>query len=329
MSVSLEEIRQAHQRILPFIHHTPIHTSRLINDRVGAKLFFKCENFQKGGAFKARGAFNAVYSLDRQSVAKGIVTHSSGNHAAAVALAAASRNAPAYVVMPSNAPSVKKAAAAGYGAQIIECEPNLSARETTAERVLKETGGTFLHPYDDERVIAGQGTAALELIGDMGMGMNMNIEMEMNMKMEKPDIVMCPVGGGGLLAGTAIGSKSLLPGIRVIAAEPAGADDAKRSFQAGYLIEQSRPDTIADGLLTSLGKINFPIIMQNVDDILTVSEANIILAMRLIWQYMKIVVEPSGAVPLGALLEHRPDLNDKRIGIILTGGNVDPDHLPR
>ncbi|MDB9999652.1 pyridoxal-phosphate dependent enzyme [Porticoccaceae bacterium] len=312
MTVTYNDIRQSHERIKPFIHRTPILTSRIINELVGAELYFKCENFQKGGAFKARGAFNAVHSLSEEQLAKGLVTHSSGNHAAALALACASRGAKATVVMPSNSPKPKKVAVAGYGATIVECEPTLAARETTANKILAETQGTFLHPYDNDQVIAGQGTAAKEMIED-GPAF---------------DLVMCPVGGGGLLAGTAISVKELLPDAKVIAAEPLGADDAKRSFDAGKRILQTQPSTIADGLLTSLGERNFAIIQQSVDNILTAQEANIIRAMRLIWQHMKIVIEPSAALPLACLLEHKLDLKGKKVGIILSGGNVDIDKLP-
>ena len=312
MTVTLNDISVAHQRILPFIHNTPVQTSRMLNRRLGGELYFKCENFQKGGAFKARGAFNAIHSLDEQTALRGIVTHSSGNHAAAVALAAASRGTSAHVVMPDNASAVKKAAVSGYGAHIIECAPNLIARETTTQQVIKETGATFIHPFDDARVISGQGTAAMEMIKQVG----------------ELDMVICPVGGGGLLSGTAIACRGLTPKTNIIAAEPLGADDAKRSFDSGKLIEQTNPTTIADGLLTSLGVLNFAIIQQHVDDILTTSESTIIEAMRLIWQHMKIIVEPSAAVPLAMLLEHSLDLSGKRIGIILSGGNIDIDHLP-
>lgn len=310
MTTTFQNIKKAHERISPFVHRTPIHSSRIINEMVGGQLFFKCENFQKGGAF------NAIHSLDEVTVKRGVVTHSSGNHAAAVALGANSRNTTAHVVMPSNASAVKKAAVKGYGANVIECAPVLADRESTAKRIIEETGATFLHPYNDERVIAGQGTAALEMIEDLAEAG------------EKLDIVMCPVGGGGLLAGTALVTRSLLPTAKIVAAEPKGADDAKRSFDAGVLIPQTAPDTIADGLLTSVGEINFPIIMENVDDILTVSEESIIGAMRLMWQHMKVIVEPSGAVPLAAILEHELDLKNRKMGIILSGGNVDIDRLP-
>lgn len=310
MTITYRDIVAAHQRIKPFIHKTPILRCAHIDAMVGAELFFKCENFQKCGAFKARGAFNAVHLLSDPS--RGVITHSSGNHAAAVAIAAASRNIPAYVVMPHTAPAPKKAAVRGYGAQVIECEPNLAARQAAANQLIENTGAEFIHPYDNYAVIAGQGTAAKELIEEIGV----------------LDHMMCPVGGGGLLAGTALSSKQLLPDVQVIAAEPSGADDAKRSFTTGYIIPQTNPLTIADGLLTSLGERNFPIIQELVDDILTVSEEAIIHAMRTVWQYMKIIIEPSCAVPLAALLEHQPNLYGKKIGIILTGGNVDIDKLP-
>ena len=312
MTVTYQDICQAHERIKPFIHRTPILTSRIINELVGSELYFKCENFQKGGAFKARGAFNAVHSLPPEQLVKGLVTHSSGNHAAALALACASRNAKASVVMPSSSPKPKKAAVAAYGATIVECEPTLAAREATANKILADTHGTFLHPYDNDQVIAGQGTAAKEMIEDGPVF----------------DIVMCPVGGGGLLAGTAISVKELLPDAKVIAAEPLGADDAQRSFEAGYLIPQTQAKTIADGLLTSVGERNFAIMQDKVDEVLTAKEENIVEAMRLIWQHMKIVIEPSSAVPLACLLEHSLNLKGKKVGIILTGGNVDIDKLP-
>ncbi len=304
-------IRDAHLRIAPYIHRTPVLTNTHLDSRAGASLFFKCENFQKVGAFKARGAFNAVMSLDTVSAAAGVVTHSSGNHAAALALAARMRGIAAHIVMPSNSPTLKKQAVAGYGGRIVFCEPTLDARERTAEAVRAETGATFIHPYDDNAIIAGQATAAVELLEEV----------------KGLDTVVCPVGGGGLLAGSALATKWLQPGARVIAAEPAGADDAWRSFHARTLIPQSGAKTIADGLLTSLGKRNFAIMQDHVDAVLTVSEAEIVSAMKMVWQYMKIVVEPSAAVALAAVLSAKlPDAD--RIGIILSGGNVDLDHLP-
>ena len=311
--MNYRNVVQAHKTIKPYIHRTPVLTNRHINAMVGAELFFKCENFQVCGAFKARGAHNAIFALSDDIVNKGVVTHSSGNHAAAVAVAAAKRGVRAYVVMPSSASEPKKDAVRGYGAEITECEPTLIAREKQANRIIKETGATFIHPYDDELVIAGQGTAAKELIEDVGY----------------LDSVICPVGGGGLLAGTALSTKQLLPDAQIIAAEPLGADDAKRSFEAGYLIPQTNPQTIADGLLTSVGERNFEIMKSHVDQVLTTTEASIVNAMRITWQYMKIIIEPSCAVPLAMLLERDLDtVKGKKIGIIVTGGNVDIDKLP-
>jgi threonine dehydratase len=279
---------------------------------VGAELFFKCENFQKAGAFKFRGATNAVFSLGEDQALRGVATHSSGNHAAAVALAARNRGIKAYVVMPQTAPQVKKDAVAGYGAEITFCKPTLAAREQTLAKVVEATGAAVVHPYNDYRVIAGQATAALELMEDMA----------------DLDVIMTPIGGGGLASGTALCVRYLQPKIRAIAAEPMGADDAYRSFRAGKLIPSENPKTIADGLLTSLGDKTFPIVWEFVDDIVTVSEEGIIQAMRCIWERMKIVVEPSAVVPLGALLTGRLDAEAKRVGIILSGGNVDLNRLP-
>lgn len=279
----------------------------------GARLFFKCDNFQKCGAFKIRGATNTVLLLAQSAdPPAAVATHSSGNHAAAVALAARSQGMKAYVVMPSDAPAVKKAAVAGYGAEIIECEPTLEARETGLAEVVERTGAVFIHPYDDERVIAGQGTAALELLDQV----------------ENLDVVMAPVGGGGLLSGTALAVAALSPTTRVIAGEPELADDAYRSMQAGKLIPVGQTKTIADGLRTSLGDLTFPIIQQHVHEIITVSEEEIVQAMRHIWERMKIVVEPSCAVPFAALLKESPIFADLRVGIIITGGNVDLAKLP-
>ena len=309
---TFSDIEKAHDRIRPFIHHTPVLTSQSINKIVGAELFFKCENFQKVGAFKFRGACNSVFALSQEEAKNGVCTHSSGNHAAALALAARMRGIPAYIVMPENAPEIKKKAVAGYGAQITFCEPTQAARESTLKKVAEETGATEIHPYNYFNVICGQGTAAKELIEEIG---------ELN-------IVMTPVGGGGLLSGTAISAKALSPNVRVIAAEPAGADDAFRSFYSNTLQPSVAPKTIADGLLTSLGSLTFPIIMSNVDEIVTVSEENIIEAMRMVWERMKIIIEPSSAVPLAAILENKVDVKGKRVGIILSGGNVDLGKLP-
>ena len=281
------DVERAHEIVKKYAHRTMVLSSSSINRIVGGELFFKCENFQKVGAFKFRGACNAVFSLSEEDAQKGVATHSSGNHAAALALAAKMREVSAHIVMPDNSPEIKKKAVAGYGAEITFCKPTLQARESTLARVISETGATEIHPYNNFFVIAGQGTAAKELIEEKG----------------EFDIVMAPVGGGGLLSGTAISTKHLLPACTVIAAEPAGADDAFRSFQAKKIIPSVNPKTIADGLLTSLGERNFEIIMDKVDDIVTVSEEKIVEAMRMIWERMKIIIEPSSAVPLGAILE--------------------------
>jgi len=309
---TLREIRAAGERIRPFIHRTPVLTCRSIDEMCGARLFFKCENLQKAGAFKIRGACNAVLSLTAEEARRGVATHSSGNHAAALALAARWRGIKAFVVMPENSPGVKKRAVEGYGARIIFCTPTLQAREETLSRVVMETGAHFVHPYNDYRVIAGQGTAALELCEEI----------------PQLDMVLTPVGGGGLLSGTAISISRASPGTSVIGAEPETADDAYRSFQAGRIIPVTHPATIADGLRTSLGDRTFPIIQRHVKAIVTVSEEAIVHAMRMIWERMKIIAEPSAAVPLGALLSGRLDAAGKRIGIILSGGNVDLEKHP-
>lgn len=309
---TFDDIKAAHERIRPYIHRTPVLSSKSINQMVGADLFFKCENLQKVGAFKFRGACNSVFSLTDEEARKGVCTHSSGNHAAALALAARMRGIQAYIVMPENAPEIKKIAVAGYGAQITFCEPTLAARESTLKKVAEETGAVEIHPYNNFNVICGQGTAAKELIEETG----------------ALDIVMAPVGGGGLLSGTALSTKALLPNARVIAAEPAGADDAFRSFYSKNLVPSVAPRTIADGLLTSLGFITFQVILNEVDQIITVSEENIIAAMRIIWERMKIIVEPSSAVPLAAILENKTVFSGKKTGIILSGGNVDLGRLP-
>ena len=308
---TLRQIQEAHARIRPFVHDTPVLTCRTIDEMLGAELFFKCENLQKVGAFKIRGACNAVYSLDDTEAARGVATHSSGNHGAALALAARWRGIKARVVMPENSSAVKQRAVAGYGAEVILCKPTQKSREETLEKVLRSTGATLVHPYNDHRVISGQGTAAMELCGSVS-GL---------------DIVMTPVGGGGLLSGTAIAVTGLSPKTRVMAGEPERADDAFRSLQAGSIIPVKNPDTIADGLRTSLGDLTFPIIRDLVSEILLVSEEGILQAMRLIWERMKIIVEPSAAVPLGALLARPHDFSGKRIGIIISGGNVDLDAL--
>lgn len=309
---TFSDIQKAHDRIRPFIHLTPVLTSKSINEIVGAELYFKCENLQKVGAFKFRGACNSVFALTEEEARNGVCTHSSGNHAAALALAARMRGIPAYIVMPENAPGIKKIAVAGYGAQITYCTPTLEARESTLKKVAEQTGATEIHPYNYFNVICGQGTAAKELIEQTG----------------RLDIVMAPVGGGGLLSGTAISAKALLTNVLVIAAEPDGADDAFRSFYSKTIQPSVAPNTIADGLLTSLGSLTFPVIMNNVDQIVTVSEEKIVEAMRMIWERMKIIIEPSSAVPLAAILENKVDVKGKKVGIILSGGNVDLGKLP-
>ena len=309
---TLADIQQAAARIRPYAHRTPVLTCDSLNHAIGAQLFCKCENFQKVGAFKFRGACNAVFALAEVEAQRGVATHSSGNHAAALALAARLRGIPAHIVMPMNAPAVKKAAVAGYGGRIVFCEPTLAAREVTLARVVQDTGATFIHPYNDPRVVAGQGTAALELCADV----------------PELDLVLVPVGGGGLLSGTALTVAALSPATQVIAAEPAAADDAYQSLQAGHIIPATDPQTIADGLRTSLGELTFAIIHRHVKQIVTVSEEAIIHAMRYVWERMKIIIEPSAAVPLGALLDKRLDVAGKRVGMIFSGGNVDLDHLP-
>ena len=308
----MRDVLDAAARIESNATRTPVLTSSTLDAMFGARLFFKCENFQKVGAFKFRGACNAVFSLSERDAQRGVATHSSGNHAAALALAAKLRGIPCRVVMPRNTPDVKQAAVAGYGAEIDFCAPTLAARETTLEAVVARTNAVVIHPYDDSRVIAGQGTVALELLDTV-------LDL---------DLVLTPIGGGGLAAGTALTVKSRSPGTRMVAVEPAGADDAYRSFRAGVRLPSVAPQTIADGLLTSVGVRNFALIQHFVDDIVTVGDAAIICAMRLLWERMKIVVEPSAAVPLAALVEERVDVPGMRVGIVLSGGNVDLDRLP-
>ncbi len=308
----MRDVMDAATRIRGLATRTPVLASSTLDRMFGGRLFFKCENFQKTGAFKFRGACNAVFSLAECDAALGVATHSSGNHGAALALAARMRGIPCRVVMPDDAPDVKKAAVSGYGARIDFCPPTLADREATLESVVSGTKTTIIHPYDDARVIAGQGTAALELIDSV----------------PDLDLVLTPIGGGGLTAGTALTVKSRAPTTRMVAVEPEGADDAYRSFLAGKRLPSVAPKTVADGLLTSLGARNFDLIQHFVDDIVTVGETAIIRAMRLIWERMKIVVEPSAAVPLAALVENGIDVREKRVGIVLSGGNVDLDRLP-
>jgi len=309
---SKADIIQAAERIRKYINKTPVHTSSTFNQMLNSELFFKCENFQKVGAFKSRGAVNAVFSMDEDEVKKGVGTHSSGNHAQALARAALLRNIPAFIVMPENAPQVKVDAVKGYRGIISFCKPTLQSREDTLAAILEKTGATEIHPYDNYKVIEGQASCAKELIEEIG----------------EPDLILCPVGGGGLLSGTALSASLFSNNTKVIACEPEGADDAYRSFKSGKIIPSIDPKTIADGLLTSLGKRNFPIIHQLVSDIVTVSDQAIVNAMKLLFERMKIVIEPSAAVPFAAILEKKIDVENKRVGIIISGGNIDLKKLP-
>jgi threonine dehydratase len=309
---TLADIESAHQRIKPFVHRTPVMRSEQINRIFGCELFFKCENFQKVGAFKFRGATNAVLSLPRDKKKKGVVTHSSGNHAAALALAARMNNVKAYIVMPETAPVVKKNAVAGYGAEITYCKPTLQSREETSETIIKETGATLIHPYDNFNVICGQGTAALELLEESG----------------DFDFVVAPIGGGGLMSGTSTSVKGINGNIQVIGAEPLNANDAWMSFTTGVLTPSTNPDTVADGLLTSLSRLTFSIIRNKVDHIFTVKEDSIIECMLLVWERMKIIIEPSSATVLAAVKENPSFFSGSRTGLIISGGNVDFRKLP-
>lgn len=306
------DIAVAAKRIKPYIHNTPVLKSKLLNHLTGAELYFKCENFQKAGAFKSRGATNAIFELSPDQISSGVCTHSSGNHAAALSRAAGLRNVKAYIVMPQNSSKVKIAAVEQYGGEITYCKPTLAAREETLKAVIAKTGAIEIHPYNDFRIIAGQATAARELIETVGI----------------VDVIMAPVGGGGLLSGTALACHYWGKGSVVIGAEPAGADDAYRSLKQGQLVPSVNPDTIADGLLTSLGSLTFPIIQKYVNQILTVSEKSIITAMQLIWERMKILIEPSSAVPFAAVIDNPDIFAGKKTGIIISGGNVDLKNLP-
>ena len=309
---TLADIEQAAGRIQPYAHRTPVLTSASLNQRTGAELFFKCENFQKVGAFKFRGAANAVFSLSDAEAERGVATHSSGNHAQALALAARLRGIPAHIVMPDNSPKVKVQAVQGYGGRIVFCRPTQAERERTLAEVVRETGAAFIHPYDNPRVIAGQATAARELLG------------------EAPglELLLAPVGGGGLASGTALAARYLSPATRVVAVEPAGADDAFRSLREGRIVPSLDPRTVADGLRTSLGRLTFPILRALLAEVVTVSEEAIVAAMRLVWERMKILIEPSAAVPVAALLEGGLEARGLRVGVILSGGNLDLDALP-
>lgn len=310
-AATLDQIRTAHARIQPYVHRTPVLTASSLDEMAGRALFFKCENFQKVGAFKMRGAMNALLSLAPEQAARGVVTHSSGNFAQAVALSARLCGVPAHIVMPENAPAVKRRAVEGYGAHVVSCAPTLEARETTAAALVQQTGGTLLHPFDQDEVIAGQGTIALELVAQV----------------PELDAVLVPVGGGGLISGIALALRELNPKIRVFGVEPSGADDAARSKASGTWILQKGPNTVADGLLTSLGARTWPVIRDCVEDILVVDDTAILQAMRLIWERMKIVVEPSAAIVLAGALSSS-FLEKNKIGptaLVLSGGNVDLD----
>lgn len=309
----LAAVREAAARIKGTVHRTPVMTCDTLDRLAGRRLYFKCENLQKVGAFKYRGATNAVLKLTDAEAAKGVVTHSSGNHAQALALAARVRGIPAYIVMPKNAPAVKKAAVEGYGGQVTLCEPNLAAREEAAARLVKETGAALIPPFDHVDVIAGQGTVALELLEDV------------------PDLdaIIAPVGGGGLLAGCTVAARGVKPGIRVFGAEPLGADDAARSKAAGAWLPQTGPNTIADGLLTSTGELTWPIIRDLVERVFTVTDDEIRVAMRLVWERMKLIVEPSGAVGAAVALTaaFKSLAGVDKVGIVFSGGNVSLDKL--
>lgn len=313
MSLDLAAIRAAHERIRACIVRTPVLTSEKIDAECGARLFFKCENLQAAGAFKSRGACNAVFSLSDEEAANGVVTHSSGNHAAALARAAQLRGIPAHIVMPANAPQSKLHNVGSYGGWVTFCEPNLTAREAACARIAARTGATLVHPFDDYRVMAGQGTAAVELLEDQ----------------PELDAILCPVGGGGLLCGTAVATKSILPAAKVYGVEPSSADDVAQSFRTGQRVSIPSPKTIADGLRTNCtGEKNLPLILAHADDIITVSEDSIRTAMRKLWEALHLVVEPSGAVPFAAILDGRIPSAGKSIGLILSGGNADLDALP-
>ncbi len=306
------DVLAARDRIARHIHRTPVLTSRMLNEMAGAELFFKCENLQKAGAFKARGASNAVFGLSDEQAARGVATHSSGNHGTCLSYAAGRRGIPCTVVMPRTAPQAKKDAVMGYGGRVVECEPSTSSREAVFAEVVAETGAEFVHPYNDRRVIAGQGTCALELADQV----------------EGLDAVIAPIGGGGMVSGTCLTLSQIAPRVRIYAGEPEQADDAARSLKAGYIIADDAPETIADGLKVPLKDLTWHFVRNHVADILTVSEAEIIAAMELIWKRLKIVMEPSSAVPLAAVLKNPELFAGQRVGIIITGGNVDLKKLP-
>ncbi len=309
---TLDDMLAARERIEPHIHRTPILTSRLLNELSGAELFFKCENLQKAGAFKARGASNAVFGLSEEQARRGVATHSSGNHGTCLSYAASRRRVPCTVVMPRTAPQAKKDAVRGYGARVVECEPSTTSREAVFAEVVAETGAEFVHPYNDHRVIAGQATCSAEMIEQV----------------EALSAVVAPIGGGGMISGTCLTLSNLAPGIQIFAAEPAQADDACRSFRAGHIIADDAPNTVADGLKVPLKDLTWHFVRNHVTDIQTASEQEIVSAMRLIWKNLKIVMEPSSAVALATILKHPDVFAGRRVGVIITGGNVDLDTLP-
>ncbi|WP_433988734.1 L-threo-3-hydroxyaspartate ammonia-lyase (plasmid) [Pseudoseohaeicola sp. NH-UV-7] len=310
--LTIEDVKWAHERIRPYIHRTPVLTSTYLNERTGARLYFKCENFQKAGAFKVRGACNAVFGLSDAQASKGVCTHSSGNHALSLSYAAGQRGIPCNVVMPRTAPDAKKAAVRGYGGKITECEPSTSSREEVFARVQAETGGEFVHPYNDPRVITGQATCSLELMQEV----------------EDLDAIVAPIGGGGMISGTCLTLSNIAPHVEIFAAEPEQADDAYRSFKAGHIIADDAPVTVADGLKVPLKENTWHYVSNFVTDVLTASEDEIIAAMKLTWERMKIVMEPSCAVPLAVILKNPEVFAGKKVGVIITGGNVDLDKLP-
>lgn len=309
---TFQDVLDAHGRIAPHVHRTPVLTSTYLNGLTGAELFFKCENFQKAGAFKARGASNAVFGLSDAQAAKGVATHSSGNHGLSLSYAAGRRGIPCTVVMPRTAPQAKKDAVKGYGGRVVECEPSTSSREAVFAEVVAETGAEFVHPYNDPRVIAGQATCSREL----------------NEQVAGLDTVIAPIGGGGMISGTCLTLSTIAPGIDIYAAEPKQADDAARSFRAGRIIADDAPETVADGLKVPLKELTWHFVKSHVTDILTAEENEIVEAMKLIWKRMKIVMEPSSAVPLATILKNKDIFRGRRVGVIVTGGNVDLDKLP-
>lgn len=309
---TFDDVLAAHERIRPYVHRTPVLTSQMLNGAADAELFFKCENLQKAGAFKARGASNAVFGLSDEQAERGVATHSSGNHGTCLSYAAGRRGIPCTVVMPRTAPQAKKDAVRGYGGRVVECEPSTSSREAVFAEVVAETGAEFVHPYNDPRVIAGQATCSRELLEQV----------------EGLDAVIAPIGGGGMVSGTCLTLSALAPGIEIYAAEPEQADDAARSFRAGHIIADDAPETIADGLKVPLKELTWHFVSKYVTDILTASEQEIVDAMKLTWQRLKIVMEPSSAVPLACILKNPEVFRGRRVGVIVTGGNVDLDKLP-